>query len=829
MAELPVEDALPELLAALRGHGQAVLQAPPGAGKTTRVPLFLLENNLFSGRIVMLEPRRVAARAAAERLAFQLGEKTGETVGYRIKGESRIGKNTRIEVVTEGILTRIIQRDPELSGIDCVIFDEFHERSLNADLGLALCLESRSVLSEDLNLLVMSATLDAGPVAELMGGAPVITSEGRSFPVETRWLDRPWAQAGRKGPWFTDVAAGLISKAVAETEGGVLVFLPGAGEIRQVEAALKDLPPDCKVMPLFGGLPFEKQRQVLAPLSAGRKVVLATSIAETSLTIPDITTVVDCGRARRARFDAGSGMSRLVTERVTRAETEQRRGRAGRVSAGVCYRMWTKAEEGGMPLFPPAEIESTDLTGLVLELAQWGVDTPRDLAFLTQPPEKAFTEAQSLLTKLGALDEACRITEHGKDLARLPLHPRLAHMLVLGAEHGARALAATLAALIEGRDPLRGGGRRPADVSLRLEAVQDPANFERERPFSVDRASVQAIKTERRRLEKLVPDGQGEGLTAGALLSLAYPDRIALQRGGDDGRYLLSGGKGAIVEAGDSLASSRMLIAVDLDGDLREARLRLGASVSESEVRELHDVIELSVCEWTRRDRAVSARQRVMLGALVLGDRHWKDAPDTQIAAAMVEGVRELGLSALDWSKAARLLRARVEWLRTRGADMPDMSDSGLMASLDLWLQPFLGGIRRADALRKVDVTAALKTLLDWEAQKVLEKLAPSSITAPTGTRLAIDYAGQQPSVSVRLQEMFGLNRHPTVGPDRLPLLIELLSPAQRPVQTTADLPGFWATSYADVRKDMRGRYPKHPWPEDPTQAEPTRRVKPRK
>ena len=829
MADLPVESALPELLAALRGHGQAVLQAPPGAGKTTRVPLFLLENDLYSGRIMMLEPRRVAARAAAERLAFQLGEPLGETVGYRIKGESRVGKNTRIEVVTEGILTRIIQRDPELSGVDCVIFDEFHERSLNADLGLALCLESRSVLREDLNILVMSATLDAEPVAVLMGDAPVITSKGRSFPVETRWLDRPWAQSGRKGPWFSNVAADLVTKAVAETEGGVLVFLPGAGEIRQVEAALKNLPSNCKVMPLFGGLSFEKQRQVLAPLGVGRKVVLATSIAETSLTIPDITTVVDCGRARRARFDAGSGMSRLVTERVTKAEAEQRRGRAGRVRAGVCYRMWTQAEEGGMPLFPLAEIESTDLTGLVLELAQWGVDTPRDLAFLTQPPEKAFAEAQGLLTKLGALDETRRITGHGKVLAQLPLHPRLAHMLVLGAEQGARGLAATLAALAEGRDPLRGGGRRPADISLRLEAIQDPAKFEREHPFSVDPASIRAIKTERHRLEKLVTDGQGDGLTAGALLSLAYPDRIGLQRGGDDGRYLLSGGKGAIVEAGDVLASARMLVAVDLDGDLREARLRLGATVSESEIRALHDVTELSVCEWTRRDRSVRARKRVMLGALILEDRHWKAVPDTQIAAAMVEGVRELGLGALDWSKAARLLRARVEWLRARGADMPDMSDSGLTDNLDEWLQPFLGGIRRADALKKVDVTTALKTLLDWDTQQVLEKLAPPSITAPTGTRLAIDYEGQQPSVSVRLQEMFGLNRHPTVGPDRLPLLIELLSPAQRPVQTTADLPGFWATSYADVRKDMRGRYPKHPWPENPTVAEPTRRVKSRK
>ncbi len=824
MTALPIDAVLPELLAAMRGQGMAVLQAPPGAGKTTRVPLFLLENGLCDGRIVMLEPRRVAARAAAERLAQQLGEKVGETVGYRIKGESRVGENTRIEVVTEGILTRILQRDPELSGIDCVIFDEFHERSLNADLGLALCLEVRSVLRNDLNLLVMSATLDAGPVATLMDGAPMVTSTGRSFPVVTHWLDRPWAQPNRRGPRFEDVAADLVTQAINETDGGVLVFLPGAGEIRRVEAKL-NLPADCQVMPLFGGLPFAQQRAVLAPLKTGRKIVLATAIAETSLTIPDICTVVDCGRARRARFDAGSGMSRLVTERVTKAEAEQRRGRAGRVSAGTCYRMWTKGEEGGLALFPPAEIESTDLAGLVLELAVWGADTPTNMAFLTQPPERAFTEAQALLGALGAL-KAGRITAHGKVLARLPMHPRLGHMLVIGSAHGSRRLAATLAALIAERDPVSG---RAADISLRLEAVTDPSKFERERPFRADRGAVSAVKAEVKRLEKLVPENAGAGLSAGTLLSLAYPDRIALRRAGDEARFLLSGGKGAIVDAGDALANARMLVAVDLDGDLREARLRLGAVVSEAEIRGLHDVHEVNVCEWSRRDRAVVARQRVMLDALVLEDRHWKNAPDTAIAGAMVEGVRELGLGALDWGKAARLLRARVEWLRARGADMPDMSDDGLIDGLEGWLQPYLGGVRRAEGLKKVDVLSALKSLLDWDAMQMLDRLAPAAIFAPTGTRLAVDYGGAQPSVSVRLQEMFGLNQHPVVGPDRLPVLIELLSPAQRPVQTTADLPGFWANSYSDVRKDMRGRYPKHPWPEDPTVAEPTRRVKQRK
>lgn len=826
MTALPVETVLPELVAAMREHGQAVLQAPPGAGKTTRVPLVLLESGLYSGKIVMLEPRRVAARAAAERLAFHLGEKVGSRVGYRIKGESRVGPKTRIEVVTEGILTRMIQSDPELSGISCIIFDEFHERSMNADLGLALCLECRSVLREDLNLLVMSATLDAAPVAALMGDAPMVTSIGRSYPVETHWLDRPWAKPNQRGPWFEDVAADLVIKAVEKTEGGVLVFLPGAGEIRRVAAKLGGLPSVCKVMPLYGGLPFAQQRAVLVPLQKGRKIVLSTAIAETSLTIPDIRTVVDCGRARRARFDAGSGMSRLVTERVTKAEAEQRRGRAGRVAAGVCYRMWTKGEEGGMASFAPAEIESTDLAGLVLELAVWGADSPADMAFLTQPSERAYGEAQTLLQTLGALDDNLRITTHGKVLARLPMHPRLGHMLVTGAAAGARRMAAMLAALIGERDPVNG---RAADISLRLEAVADPVKFERERPFRADRSAISAIKAEQKRLEKLVPQVAGDGLSVGTLLSLAYPDRIGLRRKGDAGKYLLSGGKGAIIDAADTLVNARMIVAVDLDGDLREARLRLGVAVSETEIRDLHEVRNVNVCEWSRRDRAVNARQRVMLGALILEDQHWKDAPEDVVALAMIEGVRELGLGALDWNKAARYLRARVEWLRTRGADMPDMSDSGLNDGLEDWLQPFLGGVKRADALKKVDVLAALKAMLDWDASQLLAKLAPAAIYAPTGTRLAVDYAGEQPSVSVRLQEMFGLNEHPMVGPDRIPVLIELLSPAQRPVQTTADLPGFWVNSYTDVRKDMRGRYPKHPWPEDPTVAEPTRRVKPRK
>ncbi len=804
-SSLPVDSTLPALLTALRDTGHAVLQAPPGAGKTTRVPLYLLDHNLTSGKILMLEPRRVAARAAADRLAQQINEKPGKTVGYRMRGESKPG--TRIEVVTEGILTRMIQSDPDLPGIGCIIFDEFHERSLNADLGLALALEIREALRPDLKLLVMSATLDAAPVAALMGDAPVITSDGQSFPVDTIHLDQPWRRPNQRSRFEVAMAA-LIEKAFSETTGSLLAFFPGQGEIRRTQALLSL---DAEILPLYGALPFKDQRRALTA-TGNRRVILATSIAETSLTLPDITCVVDGGQSRRARFDPGSGMSRLITERVTRAEATQRTGRAGRVQAGTCYRLWTKGEEGALAAFPPAEIESTDLTALVLELAQWGVDSADGMKFLTPPPEKAFTEAQTLLRNLDALDDDNRITDHGRTLAALPIHPRLGHMLATGGK-----AAAPLAALLENRDPLRG---RSTDLGLRLEALTHP-------PKDIDQAALAQIREEVKRLTTLAPI-VAEAYSPAQLLSLAYPDRIGLRRNGDDPRYLLSGGKGAVIAPDDPLASSRMVVAADLDGDTKEAKLRLGLATSEADMRALHKTQAVKICDWDPRTRAVVARERVMLGALILEDRHWKDAPDDAVTTAMLTGIRSLGIEALNWTKAARLLQFRVEWLRARGADMPDCSASGLVDSLEDWLAPYLSGIRKAADLSRVDIHAALKSHLTWEQTETLTREAPEAITAPTGTKLPIDYSGAQPSVKVRLQEMFGLTIHPTVGPDCQPLLIELLSPAQRPVQTTADLPGFWVNSYADVRKDMRGRYPKHPWPEDPIQADPTRRVKPR-
>jgi ATP-dependent helicase HrpB len=804
MIALPIEDALPAVRAALAACGLCVLQAPPGAGKTTRVPLDMLASGLITGRIVMLEPRRLAARAAAERMAETLGEPVGATVGYRIRGEARVSVATRIEVVTEGILTRMIQGDAELAGVGCLIFDEFHERSLNADLGLALALEIRGALRPDLALVVMSATLDAGPVADLMG-APVVTSAGRAFPVETRWLGRSVDASLR----LEGAVAGLTRQAVADTEGGVLVFLPGEAEIRRVAAMLGDL--DCDILPLFGAMDFAAQRAALGP-AARRKIVLATSIAETSLTIPDIRVVVDAGRARRARFDPASGMSRLVTERVTRAEAEQRRGRAGRVAPGICYRLWTKGEEGAMASHPPAEIAAADLTGLALELAAWGSE---DLPFLTPPPAPALAEARALLAGLGAL-EGRRITDHGRVLAGLPLHPRLAHMLTVAGD-----AAAPLAALLAARDPLRGA---PVDLRLRLAAVQDTRRFTAEHPYGPHMGTVEQIRAEAKRLTR--GGAARPALTVGQMAALAYPDRVGLRRKGDAPRWVLSGGKGVALAPGDPMAGARLIVVTDTDGDPREATVRQAVDITEAELRAVHGARFhwQEVCAWSRRDGRVIARRQESYGALTLTDQHW-EAPAEAMARAALDGVRDLGLP---WTPATLRLRARIELARGGGDGWPDCSDAGLLAGLNDWLLPHLGGTRTAADIRALDLTPALLARLTWDQLRLLDSVVPAHFETPLGRRVPIDYDGASPAIEVRLQEMFGVTRHPVVGAAAQPLRITLLSPARAPLQVTQDLPGFWATSYSDVRRDMRGQYPRHPWPEDPTIAEPTMRAKPR-
>lgn len=808
VTRLPIDDALPDLVAVLTRAGRAVLVAPPGAGKTTRVPLALLP--LVEGRILMLEPRRLAARASAERMAEALGEPVGRTVGYRIRGEARVSAATRIEVVTEGILTRMIQSDPELPGIGGIIFDEFHERSLNADLGLALAWESRSALRPDLWILVMSATLDAGPVAALLDDAPVVLSEGRAWPVETRWLDRP---AGRG---IEAATAELVARAAGESPGGILVFLPGEGEIRRVGRMLAArLPADCMILPLYGALDAAAQRAAIRPSASGRKVVLATSIAETSLTIEDVRVVVDAGRARRSRFDPGSGMSRLVTERVSRAEADQRRGRAGRVAPGVCYRLWTRGEEGALAAFAPPEIETADLAGLALELALWGSDS---LRFLTPPPAPALAEARALIEDLGATGDG-RITAHGRALAALPLHPRIGHMLLRAGRP-----AASLAAILADRDLLPGA---PADLGLRIEALA------RDRGATPDR-----LRAEAARLARMAPPGEAP-LSLAAMAALAYPDRIGLRRAGagtgtgagagqgaaPGARYLLSGGKGAVVALADPLAQARLIVATDLDGDPREAKVRQGAALDETELRALlGDRIRwVDVCEWSRRDGRLAARREERFGALVLAERPWTPPPEATARAAL-DGLRQVGLTP---APAAARLMARVAFLRAQGEDLPEMTAPAIL-DRDDWLLPHLGRARTEADLRNLDLAAVIREALGWDGTGRLDRLAPPEFETPLGRRIAIDYDGGQPAIALRLQEMFGVTRHPVVGPRHLPLKVTLLSPAARPIQVTTDIPRFWATSYAEVRKDMRGQYPKHPWPEDPTAEAPTLRAKPR-
>ncbi|WP_375262719.1 ATP-dependent helicase HrpB [Palleronia sp.] len=792
--ELPIDAVLPEIRAALAARGRVVLQAPPGAGKTTRVPLALLDQ--VQGRIVMLEPRRLAARAAAERMAETLGEPVGQTVGYAIRGERVTSDATRIEVVTEGILTRRIQHDPELAGIGCVIFDEFHERSLNADLGLALVWEVRQALRNDLAVIVMSATLDAEPVARLLD-APIITSEGRTFPVTPRWLDQPLP----KGTRFDAAMADLIGRAVAEEEGGVLAFLPGEGEIRRTMARL-DLP-GVEVLPLYGALPFAEQRRAIRP-SAGRKVVLATALAETSLTIEGVRVVVDGGKARRARFDPGSGMTRLVTERVSRAEATQRAGRAGRVAEGAAWKLWTRGEDGALPAFAPPEIEVADLTGLALELALWGDPGGSALPFLTPPPAGALAEAQALLTGLGALDGGS-ITDHGRALAAIPLHPRLAHML-----HSAGPDAAELAAMLSDRDILRDRG---VDLTLRLRALRDPAGF------NVAKGAVQRIREEARRLKRHA--GERADLTPAQAAALAYPDRVGLRRPGDAPRWLLSGGKGAAMAESDPLAGQRLIVVTDTDGHPREATVRQAIAISEADLRAVHAsrIAWVDICEWSRRDRRVVTRRQERLGAIALDDRTWPDAPPDAVARAMLDGIRELGLNPND---ATRRFLSRVAL-----AGLFDTSEQALLAEAKDWLLPFLTGIRTAEDWKRFDILPALRARLDYDQMQRLDAEAPAHLETPLGRRVPIDYGGATPEVAIRVQELFGMTRHPTVA--GRPLKLTLLSPANRPVQVTQDLPGFWAGSYADVAKDMRARYPRHPWPDDPTQADPTLRAKRRK
>lgn len=841
---LPIEPVLPALRDALAAGRCAVLQAPPGAGKTTRVPLALLEAPWLAGRkLLMLEPRRLAARAAARRMAAMLGEPVGETVGYRVRLDAKVGPRSRIIVVTDGIFTRMIQEDPSLAGIGAVIFDEIHERSLEVDLGLALALESQAALRDDLRLLAMSATLDGAALARLMGDAPVITSEGRAWPVETRYLGG-LARAGTTSRGdLADMVCTAVRHALAEHAGDVLAFLPGAREIRraaqQLEAA--GLPAEVDVHALYGDLPNEAQDAAIRPAPPGRrKVVLATNIAETSLTIDGVAVVVDSGFARALRFDPASGMSRLVTTRISQAAAEQRRGRAGRLGPGICYRLWSEAEQRALVPQTRPEILEADLAPLALELACWGAGDPTELAWLDPPPAAALAQARDLLQHLGALDRDGRVTAHGRAMAQLGLHPRLAHMVLRAAEMGLGRLACRMAALLEERDLLRhtpGTGFREADLRVRLELLSGDS---RNRSGQVDpaarRRGLQLAEQWERRLklprEALPVDAAG-GDSPGLLLAFAYPDRIGQRRPGGHGQFRLSGGRGAFLPPEDPLAASDYLVAAELDGDRREARIFLAAPLARADLEEAFaDQIETTdAIAWDRREQAVTARRQRRLGALVL-DEAMLDRPDPDaIKAALLDGIRAEGLAVLPWDKACESLRARVAFLRHvegEEAGWPDLSDDALLAGLETWLGPFVDGITRRSQLRGVDLAAALAASLDWAQKRRLDEGAPTHLVVPSGSRIALDYGSvDAPVLAVRLQEMFGCRTTPAVAWGRVPVIVQLLSPAGRPVQVTRDLMSFWNDGYRAVRADLRGRYPKHFWPDDPLNAPATRRTRP--
>ena len=815
--KLPIDEVLNELIKAMREKNHAVLQAPPGAGKTTRIPIALLASDLFEKKIIMLQPRRLAVRSAAKRLAQHYGDQLGQTVGYRMRGESKVSNKTRIEVVTEGVLIKMIQNDPELNNVSCIIFDEFHERSLSADLGLTFCLEIRSELREDLGILVMSATLDAAPVAKLMGDAPVITSSGKSYDVCPYYLSKPWKFNKTFKNDFIQAISGLIIKAFEENEGSILAFLPGVREIKQVQTFLKaKLANDLDIYPLYGAMSFDEQQKAILP-SCRRKLILATSIAETSLTIKDIRIVIDSGLTRRSRFDPSSGMSRLITERVTKAEAIQRMGRAGRTNTGVCYKLWTKGEEGGLKPFPEPEILISDLSPLAMELAAWGVSNPKNLPFLTQPKSSDFQTAQELLRDLGALNDNGKITALGQKISREPTHPRLARILISGGQD-----ANLVVALIESKDIL--GPNSPTDFKLRIDAMKNSISFENNNPYAINKkASSNVLKLSKR----LHPKGQLE-LSNAQMVALAYPDRIGLSRNQNRGQFLLSGGKGAFISASDQLASAKMIVALNLDGDKREAKLRIGIEILETEFMELfHDQIKFKrICEWSKRELKVITSEEKTFQSLVLSKKKWTSCNPELIAKALLMGINDIGLDILPWTSKTKNFLARANKLNQTSDFLPNCSLEFLSKKTHEWLLPHLVGFRSKGDLEKLNMIDIIKYLFSWKQIEYLNKNAPEFILAPTGTKMIINYSEEQPKIRIRLQELFGLKTHPTIGENNEPLLIELLSPAMRIVQTTSDLPKFWLTSYSDVRRDMRGRYPRHPWPEDPMNAEPTRRIK---
>ncbi len=814
LPDLPVRAILPALGEALAKSPAVVLSAPPGAGKTTLVPLFLLSQDWRGdGRVILLEPRRLAARAAAGRMASLLDETVGETVGYRMRLDSRISARTRIEVVTEGVFARMLLDDPELPGVAAVLFDEFHERSLDADFGLALALDVQQALRDDLKLIVMSATLDVGRVQQLLGNAPVIESLGRSFPVDVRYQERPPTER------IEDAVTRAIVEAHRTETGSILAFLPGQAEITRTAERLEGrFGPETIVTPLFGNLSQKEQDAAIRPAAVGtRKIVLATSIAETSITIDGVRIVIDSGLQRLPAFEASTGITRLETVRVSRASADQRAGRAGRTEPGIAIRLWHQGQTAALPAFTPPQILASDLSGLVLDLAHWGVADPAGLAFLDSPPATTWQEAKALLVQLGALDTNGALTARGKQIRQLALPPRLAAMAVSAAGDGQAEEACLLAVLLTEQ----GLGGNSIDLEDRL------------RRFKTERGDrAEASRGLARRMAKSLSAGKqsGDPVQPGVLLMQAFPDRIALQRGGR-GRFVMANGRGAELPETERLAGSAMIVIADLTGRAGGQRILAATEISRSDVEA--DMPQAIVREdqtfFDRPSRQVRARRVTRLGAIVFEESPLPKPKGEPAARALAEGVRQLGLAVLPFSKEAAQLRDRIGFLhRTIGEPWPDMSDDALLSRMDEWFIPFQGEARGIDDIHSGTLSEGLQALVPHEVSRDLARLAPTHFEAPTGQRHPIHYDGDEPLLSIRVQELFGLKTHPAIGGGRLPLLLELISPGHKPIQTTRDLPGFWAGSWKDVRADMRGRYPRHPWPEDPAHAVPTTRAKPR-
>jgi ATP-dependent helicase HrpB len=867
--DLPIFEILPALRQALLAHRNAVLQAPPGAGKSTVVPLELLGEPWMRGqRLIMLEPRRLATRAVAARMAQTLGESVGGTVGYRMRLESRVSPTTRIEVVTEGVLAAMLQHDAALEGVGAILFDEFHERSLQADLGLALCLDVQAALRPELRLLVMSATIAADAVAALLHDAPIVRSTGRLHPVEVHYLAstarRPAARLGSEDTLAVArlTASGAL-RALNEQRGDVLVFLPGAAEIRRVAALLDEQLNDSsvRVLPLMGELDFAAQDLALKPAAPGtRKIVLATNIAETSLTIEGIGAVVDSGLVRRSRFDPTSGMSRLETLPISRASAEQRCGRAGRLGPGVCLRLWTEGTQASLEAETPAEILEADLAPLALDLAAWNVVDPKSLRWLDPPPTAPYEQARELLAGLDALDSAGRITPAGREMLALRVHPRLAHMLLRSRELGLQDEACDLAALLSERDVFARTDADDADIRSRLEALRGEAHggarldkgaLERVRRVSgqlrqrLGESSRAPRKRGARNTDVTAAHGTAAARVAaaavsaadvaGVLLAWAYPDRIARRRDEGQGRYVLSNGRGARFTTAQSLAKAEFLIVAALDDREREARIFMAAPLSRAALETAlgeHFTIAERI-DWNERERAVEAVAERRLGALVIDSGPLTDADPTRVAQALIAGIRRLSLDVLPWDRESRAWQTRVQFVRALPSQSavawPDVSDTALLAGLETWLAPWLDGMSRISHLSRLDLPTILNSMLNRDLQRRVEQLAPTHVQVPSGSRIRIDYEDEAPSLSVRLQEVFGLAATPRIGGGTVPLVLKLLSPAQRPVQVTRDLASFWANGYAEVRKELKGRYPKHAWPEDPRTAPAMRGARRRK